>query len=231
MVVLTLIPALAIAQVPSAGAPVEYVIDTKASRVTIDVGKSGLFAFLGHTHEVVAPVANGAVQLDRENPSRSTVRLEFDARTLRVTGKGEPAEDVPEVQRTMQREVLEVSRFPRIIFASRDISVVEQTGGHLRLRIAGDLAVHGVTRRQTTDVVVNFDSERITATGNLILKQTEFGIERVSAGAGTVRVKDELEIHFRFVAVPAPSVGNEKSRVVVLPLPLQPLDLAKGTDA
>jgi polyisoprenoid-binding protein YceI len=203
--ILTVMPAILIALVPYAGTSVDYVVDTKASRVVIDVGKSGLFSFLGHSHEVVAPVTSGTVQLERENPSRSTVRVEFDAAALRVTGKGEPPEDVPEVQRTMERDVLEVSRFPRIIFASRDITIVDQGGSQLRLQIAGDLALHGVTRRQTADVAVTFEPERLTARGTLVVKQTDFGIERVSAGAGTVRVRDELEISFTLEAVPAGS--------------------------
>ena len=38
------------------------------------------------------------------------------------------------------------------------------------------------------------------ATGTLKLKQTDFGIKPVTAGAGTVRVKDEVSVDFTLVA-------------------------------
>lgn len=103
----------------------------------------------------------------------------------------------------MEREVLEVSTFPRITFTSRDIHVVKRGARQLELQIAGDLVLHGVRRRQTAAVLVDVEPGRITATGTLVVKQTDFGIEPVRAGAGTVRVKDEVDVHFTLVAVPA----------------------------
>lgn len=73
------------------------------SQVVVHVGKAGVFGFAGHAHEVAAPVA-GSVTLDRANLGRSRVVLEFETKALRVTGRGEPAGDVPEVQRTMLGE-------------------------------------------------------------------------------------------------------------------------------
>jgi polyisoprenoid-binding protein YceI len=187
--------------------PTEYVLDPTASEVIIDVGKTGLLAFLGHTHEVAAPVAEGTVRFDRENPARSTLRVVFEAGALRVTGRGEPAADVPEVQRTMESaEVLNVARFPRIVFASREIRVIEHEAPRLRLRISGDLALHGITRTKTADVLVNVEPDRLIATGTLVVKQTDFGIEPVRAGAGTVRVRDDVRVRFSLVAMPLEAV-------------------------
>jgi polyisoprenoid-binding protein YceI len=198
-----LLPVL-VASSPAARAPTTFAIDPGASRVVIHVAKSGLLSFLGHTHEVAAPVAEGTVVVHPDDVAQSTVRVEFDAAALRVTGKGEPAGDVAEVQRTMESErVLDVSRFPHITFASRDVRVIARSADHVRLRVTGDLTLHGVTMSEATEVSADIAPERLTATGSLRVKQTDFGIEPVTAGAGTVRVKNELDIEFTLVARPA----------------------------
>ena len=109
------------------------------SQVTIHVGKAGLFGFAGHPHVVIAPGVDGEVRFDPDDLAQSSVRIEVDAGSLRVTGEDEPAEDVPEVQRVMLSEdVLDVERFPTITFQSRTLALAE--GGETRLVImmAGD---------------------------------------------------------------------------------------------
>ena len=178
-----------------AAAPRTFVVDPARSRATIDVGKTGAFSFAGHTHEVVAPLSSGVIHLDTDMPSRSDVRLEFNAAALRVTGKGESADDVPKVQQTMLGEqVLDAKRFPTITFES-----ISATGKGalpaLDLTITGRLTIHGVTKTVTAPVSVKADGRLITATGRFVIKQTDFGIKPISIG-GVVKVKDELAIAF-----------------------------------
>jgi len=188
----------------TARTPTRYTIVPDASEVVLQVGKGGLFSFVGHTHQVAAPVAEGAIRFDRDDPSGLSVLVEFDAARLRVTGEGEPPEDVPEVQATMESErVLDVLRFPRITFASRYVDVTGEDGSALRLRVQGDLTLHGVTRPLTADVSMEVAPDRLTATGTLVIRQSDFGIAPITAGAGTVRVKDEVEAVFTLVAAPA----------------------------
>jgi hypothetical protein len=81
-----------------------YQVDQSASSVFIHVGKGGLFSFAAHDHEVAAPALGGTVVLDQTDAAKSSVSLDFDAAALKVTGKGEPAKDVPEVQAAMLSE-------------------------------------------------------------------------------------------------------------------------------
>jgi len=205
-VVLALNGTLAVGASPQGTArmPTRYTIDPDASEVVLHVGKGGLFSFAGHTHQVAAPVAEGAIEFDRGNPSGLSVLVEFDAARLRVTGEGEPPEDVPEVQATMESErVLDVTRFPRIRFASRQVEVTGEEGNTLRLSVQGDLTLHGVARPLTADVSMEVAPDRLAATGTLVIRQSDFGIAPITAGAGTVRVKDEVEAVFTLVAAPA----------------------------
>jgi polyisoprenoid-binding protein YceI len=79
----------------------QYTLDPKASQIVIHVGKSGLFRFAGHEHDVVVGSFRGKAVVDPEQIERSSVEITIDAASLRITGKGRPAQDVSEVQANM----------------------------------------------------------------------------------------------------------------------------------
>jgi polyisoprenoid-binding protein YceI len=178
-----------------------YQIDQTATSVLIVVGKAGVFSFAAHDHEVVAPAVAGSIVLDQTDVTKSKVSLEFNAAALKVTGKGEPAEDVPEVQAAMLSDrVLDVRQYPTITFRSNRVSLVRKEADRLTLNVAGDLTLHGITRPVTTRVEVGLKDPSLTATGTARIRQTDFGMTPVTAGGGTVRVKDEVDVVFRVVA-------------------------------
>lgn len=180
----------------------ELRIDPAATSVVVHVGRAGLFRFAGHDHEVAAPGVEGRISLDSSDPSRSRVAVQFDAKALKVTGRGEPAGDVAEVQRTMLSDrVLDVTRYPTIAFESDRISVQQRSASRLTLRVDGRLTLHGVTKPVSVPVAVRLDGNRLTATGEATVRQSEFGIRPVTAAGGTVRVKDEVDVMFTMVAV------------------------------
>ena len=80
---------------PAAAATRTYVIDSSASAVQVHVGKSGVFGFAGHTHEVAAERFAGRVDADPDDLARSSVELSFDASGLKVSAPGEPEGDAP----------------------------------------------------------------------------------------------------------------------------------------
>lgn len=178
-----------------------FAIDPATSTITLHAGKAGVFSFVGHDHEIVAPVSDGEIALDRQDVSRSRISIRFDAKALKVTGKGEPAGDVAEVQQVMLSDrVLDVQRYPVISFASRTMSLTKGSGDRITMQVAGDLALRGVTRPLTLPVNVQLTADQIRADGKAVLRQTEFSIQPVKAAGGTVRVKDEVEVSFSVVA-------------------------------
>ena len=175
-----------------AAGPRTFTVEPERSKALIDVGKTGAFSFAGHTHEVEAPLTSGVVHLDPDNPSRADVRLEFNAAALRVTGKGESADDVPKVTQTMLNDmVLDVKKYPTITFESTSITAKGE--------VAGRLTIHGTTRPVAATVAWKVTGDSLTATGKFSIKQTDFGIKPISVG-GVVKVKDELNITFTIVA-------------------------------
>lgn len=187
--------------VPAAAATRTYVIDASASAVQVHVGKSGVFGFAGHTHEVAAERFEGRVEADPEDLARSSVELSFEASGLKVSAQGEPEGDAPKVQQVMAGpKVLDVARFPGIVFRSRTVSGRRTAEGAYELQVAGELSLHGLAHVITVPVRIELSGDTLTASGKTTLAQRLFGIEPVSAGGGTVKVKNELGIEFRVVA-------------------------------
>ncbi len=182
-------------------APRVMTIDAASSRVEISVGRSGVFGFAGHNHEVIAPAVSGRVSFDPADWTRSSVSVKFDASALKVTGKGDPPQDVPKVQEVMlSDQVLDVKRFPAISFESRSVSARPHGAGAFDLVIEGDLTLHGVTRPLTVRATSNLDPRGMTVRGAFAIKQTDFGMEPVTAAGGTVRTKDEVGVQFAIAA-------------------------------
>ena len=198
LVLLLVLPVLPTLTAPAGAAPRVYTLDPAHSRLAIEVGKAGLFGFAGHEHQVVAGTFRGTATFDPERLAQSSVDLTFDAGALRVTGKGEPPEDVPQVQATMVSPTcLDAGRFPTIRFVSRSVTAagaVGPSGGDLVL--PGELSLHGVTRPLTIRVHLAVTGPTLEATGATTLKQTDYGITPISK-AGVVKVKDELTLSWR----------------------------------
>lgn len=159
-------------------------IDTARSKITIHVGKTGLFSAAGHEHEVSAPIAEGAI--DDSGAGRIWFRVE--AAKLQVL----PEKDQAAVQKDMQDKVLESATFPQIRFESTAIRKVAEG----KWAVTGNLTLHGKTNPVTVDVGLQGNAYA----GQATIKQSQFGIKSVSAAGGAVKVKDELRIEFVIVA-------------------------------
>jgi polyisoprenoid-binding protein YceI len=190
---------LALAAAPAARAAARrYTLDPAQSRVEIHVGKSGLFGFAGHEHEVVAGTFHGSATFDPEHLPASAVDVTLDAAALRVTGQGEPAEDVPKVQAAMVGPTcLDAGHFPTIHFVSTAVAEAGAAANGRDLTLRGTLTLHGVTRPIELHVHLEVAGETLVATGRTTLRQTDFGITPISK-AGVVKVKDEIAIVWRF---------------------------------
>jgi polyisoprenoid-binding protein YceI len=186
-----------------ATAQVTYKIDPAASSLELRVGKSGLFKFAGHEHVILAPRLGGRVVALAEDVSRSSVVLSIVASALAVSEKGEPTEDVPQVQAKMLGQaLLDVTRFPTIEFRSKNVAG-NAAGGGYDLTIQGELTLHGVTRSLSLALRVERSDEVLIASGRTILRQTDFDLTPISV-AGVVKVKNEVEVDYRIVARAVP---------------------------
>lgn len=161
-------------------------IDVQRSTITIHVGKAGLFSVAGHEHCVEAPISSGVVH--ESEPQR----VEFRVEAAKMQVKADPKIDAKtraEIQKDMQEKVLESSRFPEILFRSWRVEKQAES----RWRVDGALTLHGITKQISASVTRSGEAY----TGSATLRQTDFGIEPITAFGGAVKVKNDLEIHFR----------------------------------
>lgn len=186
--------------IPEPGAPLSFRVDASASKVTIQVGKAGLFKFAGHEHEVSALGFSGDVVADPADLVRSSVHLTFDAAAVTLTGSGDPPGDVPKIQETMAGpRVLDVARFPEVRFDSRKVAGQRTAPDSWEIEVTGDFRLRAQTRPLTLPMRVELRGDTLTATGRVTLRQSDFGLEPISV-AGVVKVKNELLVEYRIVA-------------------------------
>jgi polyisoprenoid-binding protein YceI len=198
-------PAWILLWIPAAAAaPRTFAIDGNKSSATAHLGKTGIGSFAGHEHNVVAQTIQGEVVLDLEELSRSSVDLIVDARSLKISEQGEPQGDASLVTQAMRGpDVLDVARYATIHFRSLEVTGKLAAPGSFDLTIAGELSLHGTVKRFTVPVRLELRGETLIATGKMVVKQTDFGIEPSSAAGGLVRVEDEVALSFRIEARPA----------------------------
>ncbi len=186
-----------------------YSIDAAQSKLEIQVYKEGVFKAFGHDHLIAAKQLSGQVQLDPQKIDQSSVRLHVPAKSLTVVDPGESEKDRRDVQTTMEGEkVLDVAKFPEIIFSSSSVSAAKKTpagweltlSGKLKLTLSGKLKLHGVEKAVTFPLHVHAEGNELRGQGEVSILQTDYGITPVKVGGGSVKVKDKLKITFTVVA-------------------------------
>jgi polyisoprenoid-binding protein YceI len=154
------------------------------SNFVIHVYKSGLFSAFAHNHVIVGNIGKQAV--DAKNMS---VEVTIYTREMKVTDPEASESTRSEIQTTMLGpKVLEVEKYPEVHFKSS--RVAQTSSGHYR--VTGTLELHGTSKEVSLDVSGTANHYH----GSTKLKQTDYGIQPVSIGGGTVKVKDQIDIDF-----------------------------------
>jgi polyisoprenoid-binding protein YceI len=179
-----------------------YTIDSKSSKIEIQVAREGFFKAFGHDHLVSAAKFTGEIHFNSAKVEDSSVSFSVDAKSLTVVDPGESEKDRKEVQDTMLGEqVLDTARYPQIQFSSSSVRVLSNKSGEMSLQVEGTLGLHGAKKTVVAPVHVRLaDDGTLTADAEVPLLQSEFGITPIKIAGGTVRVKDKLKLTFHFVA-------------------------------
>ena len=180
---------------PAAVVAKTYNIVPAESSLTVFVAKAGALSFLAHDHNIAVRSYSGRVVVPAAGPTQGSLELDMDATSLALLDKVSES-DRKEITNSMNTKVLESGKFPKITF--RSVSVSNVNGASLTLN--GDLTLHGTTKRIAVPVTVAATPQLIRATGNITIKQTDFGITPYSAAAGSIKVKNEVVIRFNIVA-------------------------------
>ena len=176
-----------------------YVIDSRASRFTVQAFATGLMARMGHNPIIGIRDFSGEMQFNPDKLEAGGFRLVIKSASLSVQNDISD-KDLREIERLMKQEVLETSKFPEIIYDAPGISVTKMADALYSGALDGKLTLHGVTRNQPITVRVALFGSMLRASGDFSLDQTDYNIKLVSVAGGALKLKDELKFSFEIVA-------------------------------
>ena len=137
----------------------------------------------------------GTLEFDPANPTRASVNVTIPLSTLDT---GVPALD----EHLRSEDFFEVAKFPTATFRS---TRVEPGATKDRLKVTGDLNLHGVTKSVTLDVVVlkigsnpRTDLPTVGFEATATLQRSDFGL-----GAFVPQVSDEIKLQISSQGVEA----------------------------
>jgi polyisoprenoid-binding protein YceI len=174
---------------------VKYKLDANSSRFVVKVRAAGALASFGHNPTIALTRFSGWLEFDSSHPENGSFQMSIPADSLQVIDDISN-KDRQEIERQTRNDVLETPSYPQIQFESREILSEKESDIFYQLQIAGDLSLHGVTRRQQIGARLRLRDDEIRLSGGFRLLQSEFRIKRVTALAGALRVQDEVTFEF-----------------------------------
>ena len=128
-----------------------YAIDPGVSMFTVRAFASGMFSAFGHNPTLAVRDFEGEARFSPEAPDEAQLRMKIKAGSLTVTDDMSD-KDRREMERTMNQEVLDTSRYPEIVFESVKVSGSKAGDGQFFVNLVGTLTLHGVSNRQAVAV-------------------------------------------------------------------------------
>lgn len=147
---------------------------------------------------------SGEMVVDEENPDRSRVDVEIDARSIdtRVSDRD---------THLRSEDFLNVEKYPKITFRSKRVSGAHAEPGD-EFEVVGDLTIRGETREVTLEATFDgrgvdpWGTERVGFSATTEVDRRDFGLTWNQAlEAGGVLVGNEITINVHAEAVPAES--------------------------
>jgi polyisoprenoid-binding protein YceI len=188
---------LAYRRAAAAGVAV-WVVDSSASTIKVIVRRAGLLARLGHDHVVASRQIRGYVA-----PDAGHADLEFRLDDMTVDEEAlrrealldtQPSEeDIAGTRSNMLTRVLDAERYPVVRLRAE---TVEGQPDQLQLAVT----LHGITRGYTLPARLERLPGRIRASGEMELRQSDFGIKPLAVLGGALRVEDVLQVRYDLFA-------------------------------
>ena len=191
-----------------------YRIDADQSELRILVYRAGALARFGHNHVLVNHALRGSVGL-ADTPDATVFSLtvpaagfvvdELQARREEGT---DFANEVPDeakagtLQNMLGTALLDAAEFPLITVNSVGVSTDKYANGAGVLIASVAISVAGHESKIDVPFTLQSDSNRLSATGSLELRQSNLGLTPYSLMMGALQVQDAMTIKFKIVATP-----------------------------
>jgi len=178
---------------------VQYRIDTQKSLFTVHPFATGLAATLSHGLTIAVRDFTGSARFVPGTLAQASLKMRIKSDSLVLTDEMKE-DDRREVEQTMKRDVLRTSDHPEIVFESSSVASTHLGGNLHKVDVIGMLTLNGTTRPQSFTAQVVLSGSTLRANGEFKTRQTDFGIPLITAGAGLIKLHDELKLHFYIVA-------------------------------
>ena len=177
-----------------------YAIDAGRSTFNVQAFSTGLLSALGHSPRIAVRDIQGEAQFtEAEGPIEAAqLHIKMKAHSLEVTDDISD-KDRREIHRQMYDEVLEVERYPEIVYDCSRVTA-NGSGASFSATLNGELSLHGETHPVDVGARVSITGDILKASGQFSISQKEFGIVPVSVAGGAIKLKDEIKCTFNIVA-------------------------------
>lgn len=184
-----------------------FTLDPHASVIRIYAFRGGRAARLAHNHVLAAPQFTGFFYLAPGGTSASRFDLEFRLDQLEIDNPAyravlgsafatvlSPADIAGSRKHMLGEENLQADRFPFVRIHSLQIS-----GDGTKFAAKIQVELHGQKREMWVPLDVEGLPGRLSVTGSMVLRQTDFGAHPYSVLNGLIAVQDELVVEFKLI--------------------------------
>jgi polyisoprenoid-binding protein YceI len=186
--------------------PTQVSVDKSRSYIIAVTFRSGLLAFLGHEHALLATEWSTDICYAPDDIRQSSVQITVPTASLRIDserareianlGPGPSREEIEEIQISMlSAENLAADQSPQLTFKSFSVSLESES----EINLEGLMTLRGQTRIVRFPVTIARPSgNEVMFSGRVKVLQTDFGIDPESV-AGVVNVANNVDIVFQIV--------------------------------
>ncbi|MBX3280496.1 MAG: YceI family protein [Acidobacteria bacterium] len=177
-----------------------YAVDLGSSIITLTITQDGLLARIRPTNTIAVKSFSGAVIMPLEDESRGSAQLLIEAKSFECIDKDMGEVERRELHSVLHAKILESEKHPQIVFRSAAILDLKRDADTRTFTLHGDLTLHGVTKRVSVPVKLTREGNLLRATGEGVVKQSDFGIAPYSAAFGLIKIRDEVKVTFNVTA-------------------------------
>lgn len=172
-----------------------YRVNTKESRIEIQLFRGGLLGAIGGNHVITLNDFSGNANFSPADGWKAD--LLGKAASLTVIDPWGNRAERKDVQDTMLGPTqLDVRHFPSIKLRSLSFNPTDQDTAW---RLVAEVELHGVTRKEQFSLDCHQIGDKLQIRGNRMFKLTDFNIQPFSAALGAVKIKNDFEINYNIV--------------------------------
>ncbi len=175
-----------------------FVIDARASRFTVQAIATGILSAMGHNPTIGIRAFSGEVDFSAEPLEARDFHLKINAASFSVQDDISD-KDRREIERLMNDQVLEICKYPEIVYQASAVSSTRLEESLFSGRLDGSLSFHGVSRSQSVTARIAVFGEMLRASGDFTLRQSDYQVQPVVVAGGALKLKDELKFSFEMV--------------------------------